>query len=79
VGERARALDEMGRLHAAVAAVVTRMPEADWPRKAAVIYGEGQDLYPTSPEDIIEWLRDHYREHVEQSAELIEDWRAANS
>jgi hypothetical protein len=78
-GERARALDEMGRLHAAVAAAVTRMPEGDWPRKAAVIYGEGQDPYPTSPEDIIEWLRDHYREHVEQSAELVEDWRAANS
>jgi hypothetical protein len=78
-GERSRALDEMGRLHSAVASVVRRMPVGDWPRKAAVIYGEGQDPYPTSPEDIIEWLRDHYREHVGQSAELVVDWRAANT
>jgi hypothetical protein len=77
-GERARALDEMGRLHAAVAAAVTRMPEGDWSRKAAVTYGEGQDPYPTSPEDIIEWLRDHYREHVQQSADLVTDWQAAS-
>ena len=33
----------------------------------------GQDPYPTSPEDIIEWLRDHYREHVQQSADLVRE------
>jgi len=46
--------------------------------KASVIYGEGQDPYPTSPEDVIGWLREHYREHVEQSADLIEEWAAAH-
>jgi DinB superfamily len=76
-GQRAKALDEMGRLHTAVVTAVTRLPEGDWLRKADVIYGEGQDPYPTSPEDIIGWLRDHYREHVEQSADLIEDWKAS--
>jgi hypothetical protein len=70
-------LDEMGRLHAAVVTAVTRLPESDWLRKAPVIYGEGQDAYPTSPEDIIGWLRDHYREHVGQSADLVEDWNAS--
>ena len=75
--ERVKALDEMGRLHAAVVAAVTRLPEADWSRKAPVVYGAGQDPYPTSPEDIIEWLRDHYREHVQQSADLIGDWEAS--
>jgi hypothetical protein len=39
-----------------------------------VIYGEGQDPYPTSAEDVLGWLRDHYREHVEQSAELVSLW-----
>jgi hypothetical protein len=76
-GQRSRAVDEMGRLHAAVVTAATRLPEGDWLRKAPVIYGEGQDPYPTSPEDIIGWLRDHYREHVEQSAELIGDWQAS--
>ena len=76
-GERARALNEMERLHAAVRAAVTRMSDGDWSRKAAVIYAEAQDPYPTSPEDIIGWLCDHYREHVQQSADLVDAWRAA--
>ncbi|HEY8952974.1 MAG TPA: DinB family protein [Candidatus Dormibacteraeota bacterium] len=76
-GERPKALDEMGRLHAAVSTAVNRMPAGDWSRKAEVVYGEGQDPYPTSPDDILEWLRDHYREHVKQSADLVEEWRAA--
>jgi hypothetical protein len=75
--ERAKSLDEMGRLHAAVVAAVTRLPETDWSRKCPVVYGAGQDPYPTSPEDVIEWLRDHYREHVQQSADLIGDWEAS--
>jgi hypothetical protein len=76
-GQRARALAEMGRLHAAVVTAVTRLPEGDWLRKAPVVYGEGQEPYPTCPEDVIGWLRDHYREHVQQSAELIDDWKAS--
>jgi hypothetical protein len=72
-GDRARFLEEMGRLHSGVAAAISRMPDVDWSRKADVIYGEGQDPYPTSPEDILGWLRDHYREHVQQSADLIRE------
>jgi hypothetical protein len=76
-GERARALSDMGRLHVAVTAAVTKVSAADWSRKADVVYGEGQDPYPTSPEDIVEWLRDHYREHVTQSADLVDAWKAS--
>jgi len=72
--ERTGSLKEMARLHAAVLAGARRLQEDDWGRKAQVIYGEGQDPYPTSAEDIVGWLRDHYREHVEQSAELISSW-----
>jgi hypothetical protein len=71
--ERAKTLDEMERLHKAVVAAVTRLPETDWSRKCPVVYGAGQDPYPTSPEDIVEWLRDHYREHVQQSADLVRE------
>ena len=77
-GQRARALAEMGRLHVAVVTAVTRLPERDWLRKAPVVYGEGQEPYPTCPEDIIGWLRDHYREHVGQSADLIENWKTSS-
>jgi hypothetical protein len=75
-GDRAKAIEEMERSHAAVTAAVKRISAADWSRKAEVVYGEGQDPYPTSPEDIVEWLRDHYREHVTQSADLVEEWEA---
>ena len=68
----------MGRLHVAVVTAVTRLPERDWLRKAPVVYGEGQEPYPTCPEDIIGWLRDHYREHVGQSADLIENWKTSS-
>jgi hypothetical protein len=75
--ERASSLKEMARLHAAVLAGAQRMRDEDWERKAPVIYGEGQDPYPTSAEDILGWLRDHYREHVQQSGELIGAWSEA--
>jgi len=71
--KREKLLDEMERLHQAIVGAVTRLPESDWSRKAPVVYGAGQDPYPTSPEDIIEWLRDHYREHVQQCADLIRE------
>src|SRR6266851_4844694 len=77
-GDRAKSLADMGRLHAAVAAACTKVSAADWARKAEVVYGEGQDPYPTSPEDVVEWLRDHYREHVTQSADLIDAWEATS-
>jgi hypothetical protein len=48
---------------------------ADWQLKTPVVYGEGQDPYPTSPDDVIGWLRDHYREHVQQCPELVASWR----
>jgi hypothetical protein len=75
--ERRKSLAEMERLHAAVLAACQKVSRSDWGRKAAVVYGEGQDPYPTSPEDIVGWLTDHYREHVPQSADLIEEWRTA--
>ena len=76
--ERRGSLTEMAHLHAAFRSTIGEMPEGDWSRKAAVIYGEGQDPYPTSPEDVIGWLREHYREHVDQSADLIEEWEGAH-
>lgn len=71
---RGKSLDEMGRLHNSVLNTAKKLPASDWTRKADVIYGAGQDPYPTSPEDLLGWLTDHYREHVQQSADLIEEW-----
>ena len=77
--ERTRSLEDMAQLHSAVFATVSELTGPDWPRKAPVVYGGGEEPYPTSPEDIVDWLRDHYREHVEQSADLVEEWRATKA
>jgi hypothetical protein len=73
---RASALAEMAALHAAVREAGEQLPAESWSRKAPVVYGPGQDPYPTSVEDVFGWLSDHYREHVQQCPELVTAWRA---
>jgi len=74
---RKQALADMATLHSVVLEAARGLPEASWSRKAPVVYGAGQDPYPTSPEEIIGWLSDHYREHVQQCPELVAAWREA--
>jgi hypothetical protein len=73
--ERKPALEEMSGLHRSVKKAAAGIAEVDWSRKTPVVYGEGQDPYPTSPDDVLGWLREHYREHVHQCPELIASWR----
>ena len=75
---RRQELADMDEMHKAVLNAASGLPEASWSRKAPVVYGAGQDPYPTSPEEIIGWLSDHYREHVQQCPELVAAWREAN-
>jgi hypothetical protein len=72
---RVQAVAEMSRLHQSVVKAARGLAVSDWWRKAPVVYGEGKDPYPTSPDDLIGWLRDHYREHVDQSKDLVALWR----
>jgi len=74
--ERKPSLEEMSGLHRFVKETATGLSPADWQHKTPVVFGEGQDPYPTSPDDVVGWLRDHYREHVQQCPELIASWRA---
>jgi len=74
--ERKPSLEEMSGLHRFVKDAAAGLSEAEWQHKTPVVYGEGQDPFPTSPDDVVGWLRDHYREHVQQCPELIASWRA---
>ena len=73
---RRQALAEMAALHYAVLEAATGLPAESWSRKASVVYGPDQPPYPTSPEDVIGWLTEHYREHVQQCPELVASWMA---
>ncbi|GAC1656211.1 MAG: hypothetical protein NVS9B1_11030 [Candidatus Dormibacteraceae bacterium] len=64
--------------HERVRALAMGLTEADFERKTAVRFGAAPEPYPTSPDDILGWLRDHYREHVPQAADLIADWRRSS-
>jgi len=72
---RRKSLAEMAALHRSVLNAATQLPDESWTRKAPVVYGAGEAPYSTSPEDVIGWLRDHYREHVQQCPELVASWR----
>ena len=74
---RAESLAEMSRLHDAVTSAVARLDESAWGRVTPVVYGPDEEPYPTTPEDVVGWLRDHYREHVDQCADLIREWSSA--
>ena len=71
---RLEAVANMALVHRAVVDAAKALPDERWSRKAPVVYGAGQDSFPTSPEDVIGWLTDHYREHVQQCFELAADW-----
>jgi ketosteroid isomerase-like protein len=61
-------------LHKQVAGVIDTMADLD--RKAPVWYPGGKEVYATSATDVLQWLSDHYREHVPQVETLIAAWRA---
>jgi hypothetical protein len=77
--ERAAELRSLATLHGDVMRTALSIPEGGWERKTPVFYGDAPEAYPTSPDDVIGWLRDHYREHVPHAAELIAEWRASRA
>jgi len=77
--EREQLIAEMADLHEKARDAMSSLQAADWGRKCPVVYAAGEEPYDTSPQDLAGWLSDHYREHVTQTAELIEEWRAARA
>jgi hypothetical protein len=75
-GEREAQLVELEGLHQQVLAIGESIPAETWESKVDVYYGGAADAYPTSPDDVLGWLREHYREHVPQSSDLLAEWRS---
>jgi hypothetical protein len=75
--ERSGELAELDSLHQAVIEAALKLPTGTWEEKTPVFYGDAADAYPTSPDDVIGWLRDHYREHVPHAGELLAEWRSS--
>lgn len=77
--ERTAEMAELDTLHRAVSESARAIPTGAWEAKTPVFYGNAAEAYPTSPDDVIGWLRDHYREHVPHVGELMIEWRASRT
>jgi len=73
---RASVLEDMRAAHSALVDAV-RMAPGSFSRKAAVTYPGSSEPYPTSPEDVVGWTLDHYREHTQQVGDLVSAWSDA--
>jgi hypothetical protein len=74
---RAEILDRLRAAHSALVQAVLAEP-ADWfSRKAPVTYAGSNEPYPTSPADVVGWVRDHYAEHTKHIADLVSAWASA--
>jgi hypothetical protein len=77
--ERGPELAELESLHEGVKQAAGRVPANAWETKTPVFYADAADAFPTSADDVIGWLRDHYAEHVPHAGELLARWRAAQA
>jgi hypothetical protein len=77
--DRRPELVELDTLHEAVRKAALALPAGTWEVKTPVFYGDAAEAYPTSPDDVIGWLRDHYQEHVPHAGELLAEWRASRA
>lgn len=60
------------------ARIVLELPPGRFDRKVPVVYAPDPEPLPTSPGDVVGWLRDHAEAHARQVDELIEAWRAGS-
>jgi ABC-type Fe3+ transport system substrate-binding protein len=75
--DRARMLAELEMEHQRVRQRAAALDPVTFARQALVIYPPAPQPYPTSCRDILDWLTDHYNEHVAQVGTLLADWRAS--
>lgn len=74
--DRAGMIADLAAAHARVHTRFGSLDPAAFVRQAGVIYSPGAALYPTSAQDIMGWLIDHYDEHTAQVAKMLAEWNA---
>ncbi len=74
---RSDILAQLRAAHTALVAAVRVEPSEWFSRKAPVTYSGSSEPYPTSPADVVGWVRDHYAEHTQQIADLVSAWAIA--
>jgi len=74
--ERSGMLRDLAAAHQRVVERFSALDTATFTRQGPVIYPGSADPYPTSAQDILGWLTDHYDEHTAQMGQLLDQWHA---
>jgi ketosteroid isomerase-like protein len=75
-GEVRAELARTAELHDVVVETAGKL-SGDWSRQAPVWYPGSTEVFPTSAADVLQWLIDHYQEHVPQIETLVSEWGEA--
>ncbi|MEN9328698.1 MAG: hypothetical protein RI947_1506 [Candidatus Parcubacteria bacterium] len=73
--ERVTFLKEVESLQKSLMERLGDLSEEQYGTKTPVIYENADEPYPTSPADLLGWLKDHYIEHVVQIEKIVKEWK----
>lgn len=72
---RQAAMSTMEAAHDKLAGQLAELVYDSFERSSPVYYPGAENTFPTSAADILRWQTDHYREHIKQVGEMLEQWK----
>jgi hypothetical protein len=75
--ERASTFDEMRTKHERLAALARKASDAQFDALLGVTYPGDDAPYPTSVALVVQWMTEHYAEHVPHVQTLFSQWKMA--
>jgi hypothetical protein len=75
--ERAATFAEMRAKQSCLAALAATADEAQFASLVAVRYPGDEAPYPTSVALVVQWMTEHYAEHVPHADQLFAEWKKA--
>lgn len=75
--ERAGVFAEMKAKHRSLSDLARSASEAQFGSLAGVTYPGDDTPYPTSVALVVQWMTEHYTEHVPHAQQLFAEWKAA--
>jgi hypothetical protein len=75
--ERSATFDELRSKHARLRDVADAASDAQFAAVVAVTYAGDDVPYPTSAALVVQWMTEHYAEHVPHVRQLFAEWEAS--
>lgn len=74
--EKEMFLKRLNEVHSQFCQSINKLDPSIYSKKVDVYYDKADKPYPTSPSDLLKWLKDHYLEHtVPQIEKLLRQWQ----